>query len=45
MLFAYIGPDTTLPVLSVIAAVGGVFMMLGRNTFRFFGRMLRFKRD
>ncbi len=45
MMLAYIGPETTLPVLSVVAAVGGVFMMLGRNTFRFFGRLLRFKKD
>ncbi len=31
MLFAYIGPETMMPVASIIAAVAGVFMMFGRN--------------
>jgi hypothetical protein len=31
MLFAYIGPETMMPVASVIAAVAGVFMMFGRG--------------
>jgi hypothetical protein len=31
MLFAYIGPETMMPVASVIAAVAGVFMMFGRT--------------
>ena len=31
MLFAYIGPETMMPVASIIAAVTGVFMMFGRS--------------
>ena len=31
MLFAYIGPETMMPVASVIAATVGVVMMFGRN--------------
>ncbi len=31
MLFAYIGPETMMPVASVLAAVAGVVMMFGRN--------------
>jgi hypothetical protein len=39
MLFAYIGPETMMPVASVIAAVAGVVMMFGRNIL-LFGRNL-----
>lgn len=35
MLFAYIGPETMMPVASIIAAVAGVFMMFGRNVVGF----------
>lgn len=35
MLFAYIGPETMMPVASVIAAVAGVFMMFGRSVVSF----------
>ena len=35
MLFAYIGPETMMPVASVIAAVAGVMMMFGRNVVGF----------
>jgi hypothetical protein len=35
MLFAYIGPETMMPVASVIAAVAGVFMMFGRSVVGF----------
>ena len=31
MLFAYIGPETMMPVASVLAGVVGVFMMFGRS--------------
>ena len=31
MLFSYIGPETMMPVASVLVAVGGVFMMFGRG--------------
>lgn len=37
MLFAYFGPETLLPITSVIAGVAGVLMVLGKNTFRFLG--------
>jgi hypothetical protein len=39
MLFAYFGPETMMPVASVIAAVVGVVMMFGRNIL-VFGRGL-----
>jgi hypothetical protein len=35
MLFAYIGPETMMPVASVIAAAAGVFMMFGRSVMGF----------
>ena len=35
MLFAYIGPETMMPVASIVAAVAGVFMMFGRNLLTF----------
>ena len=41
MLFSYIGPETMMPVASIIAAVAGVFMMFGRNVTGFCRRMLR----
>jgi hypothetical protein len=41
MLFAYIGPETMMPVASVIAAVAGVFMMFGRNVVGFGRGLLR----
>jgi hypothetical protein len=31
MLFAYFGPETMMPVASIIAATVGVVMMFGRN--------------
>jgi hypothetical protein len=31
MIFAYFGPETMMPVASIIAAVVGVGMMFGRN--------------
>ncbi len=35
MLFAYIGPETMMPVASIIAAAAGVVMMFGRNIMMF----------
>jgi len=35
MLFAYIGPETMMPVASIVAAVTGVVMMFGRNILMF----------
>jgi len=40
-LYAYLGPETMLPLASVIAGIVGAFMMFGRNTFRFFARCVR----
>lgn len=46
LLYAYIGPETMLPLTSAIAAVVGAFLMFGRNTFRFLGRFFRvFSKD
>jgi hypothetical protein len=39
MLFSYIGPETMMPVASVIAAAAGVFLMFGRSVMGF-GRSL-----
>ncbi|HEU5118541.1 MAG TPA: hypothetical protein VFT74_18170 [Isosphaeraceae bacterium] len=36
MFLAYFGPETMMPMTSVLAVVAGVFMMLGRQTFAFF---------
>ena len=41
LLYGYIGPETMLPLTSVIAGIVGAFMMFGRNTFRFVGRLFR----
>jgi hypothetical protein len=41
VLLAYFGPETVLPMTSVIATVVGLFMMFGRSTFRFLFRWRR----
>jgi hypothetical protein len=41
MLFAYFGPETMMPVASVIAAVAGVAMMFGRNILLFGRNIVR----
>jgi len=41
MLFAYFGPDTMMPVTSVIVAVGGVVMLFGRNVLVFGRKLVR----
>lgn len=33
-MFAYFGPETLMPLTSIFAAVIGVFLMFGKNTFR-----------
>ena len=42
MIHAYLGPDTIIPLTSVLAAIGGVLLLMGRRLmapFRFlFGR-------
>jgi len=42
LVFAYIGPDTLLPVTSALAGVLGVFLVFGRNTVHF--TLQRFRR-
>ncbi|MFO0889443.1 MAG: hypothetical protein U0790_09925 [Isosphaeraceae bacterium] len=32
---AYFGPETVLPVTSLVATVAGIFMIMGRHTIRF----------
>ena len=34
MVFAYLGPETMLPMTSVVAGVAGVVMMFGRSSVR-----------
>ncbi len=41
MLFAYLGPETMMPVASIIAAVAGVFMMFGRNVVQISRNVIR----
>jgi len=41
MLFAYFGPETMLPVTSIIVAVGGVIMLFGRNVLVFGRKVVR----
>ena len=41
LLFAYFGPETMLPLTSVVATVIGLFMMFGRNTTRLIRRAIR----
>ncbi len=41
MLFAYIGPETMMPVASIIAAVAGVFMMFGHRVVHFGRNIVR----
>jgi hypothetical protein len=40
-LFAYFGPETFLPMASIIGAVGGVVMMFGRTILRWAARAKR----
>jgi hypothetical protein len=35
VLFAYFGPETVMPVTSVIATVGAIVVMFGKTIFRF----------
>jgi hypothetical protein len=41
MLFAYIGPETMMPLASGVAAVVGVFLMFGRSVTLFFRTLAR----
>ena len=44
MLFAYFGPETMMPVASIIAAAGGVLLLFGRNVVSFGRKMVRMVR-
>lgn len=35
MLFAYIGPETTLPLMSVVVSVVGAALIFGRSSIQF----------
>ena len=41
MLFAYVGPETMLPVASAVAAAAGVLLMFGRSVFGFARGLVR----
>ena len=41
MLLAYFGPETVLPITSLLAAIGGVVLMFGRQSFRLASYALR----
>jgi hypothetical protein len=45
LILAYFGPETVLPMTSVVATVVGVFMMFGRNTLRLVFRWRRAGRE
>jgi hypothetical protein len=40
-LLAYFGPETMMPLASVLAAAGGAFLLFGRSIFGFFAKGLR----
>ena len=41
LVFAYFGPETLLPVTSIVATIAGIVMMLGRGSFRFMLQCVR----
>jgi hypothetical protein len=41
VILAYVGPDSMLPMTSIVAAVAGVVLMLGRTSLRYLGGMLQ----
>jgi hypothetical protein len=41
LIFGYFTPDVILPVTSVVATVAGIFMMLGRGSYRAAARIIR----
>jgi hypothetical protein len=44
LVFAYFGPETVLPMTSVLATIAGLFMMFGRTTWRLLFRRRWFGR-
>ena len=45
LIFAYFGPETVLPMTSIVATVVGLVMMFGKNTFRLLFRWRKFRRE
>jgi hypothetical protein len=41
VLFAYLGPETMMPITSVLAATLGVFVMFGRSALQFGRNLVR----
>ena len=41
MLLAYFGPETYLPMTSLLATIGGFVLMFGRVSLRYIQRFLR----
>jgi hypothetical protein len=41
MVFAYLGPETMLPMTSIVAGVVGFVMMFGRNTWYWLSKTAR----
>ncbi len=41
VMFAYLSPETVLPVTSILATVAGLVLMFGRNTLKLSARWLR----
>ena len=41
MLFSYVGPETMLPLASILAGAVGVLLMFGRNIMTMGRRMIR----
>jgi hypothetical protein len=40
IIFAYFGPESMLPLTSIVATVVGIFLMFGRSTMRIIRRAL-----
>ncbi len=43
LLFGYFGPESMLPMTSVVAAAAGVFLMFGRTTLGVLRRVLKLR--
>ena len=41
MILAYVGPETLLPMTSIVAGVVGIFLMLGRGSLRYLTGLLQ----
>jgi hypothetical protein len=41
VILAYVGPETLLPMTSIVAGVVGIFLMLGRGSLRYLRGVLQ----